>query len=68
MTQIRKPRVFYYKLILWAASILSLSGLLGVAVVVYYYGHDLPSRLDLTSNYQPSVVSTVYDVQGRPIG
>lgn len=68
MTQIRKPRVFYYKLILWAVSMLSLSGLLGVAGVVYYYGHDLPSRLDLTSNYQPSVVSTVYDVQGRPIG
>jgi len=35
--------------------------------LVYYYGHDLPRRLDLT-NYQPPVVSTVYDVRGRPIG
>ncbi len=36
--------------------------------IVYYYGHDLPSRLDLKSSYQPAVVSTVYDAHGQPIG
>ena len=34
----------------------------------YYYGYDLPRRLDLKSTYRPAVVSTVYDVRGQPIG
>src|SRR4051812_751910 len=41
---------------------------LSVAGVIYYYGHDLPSRLDLKSTYQPAVVSTVYDANEKPIG
>ena len=43
-------------------------GLLAVAGVIYYYGHDLPDRLDLTSSYQPAVVSTVFDAEEKPIG
>src|SRR5688572_10218159 len=38
------------------------------AGVIYYYGRDLPDRVDVASAYRPPVVSTVYDVQGRPIG
>ena len=67
MEQLKKRRL-RLGLILWSFAALSLLGFIGVAGMVYYYGHDLPSRLDLTSNYQPAVVSTVYDVQGRPIG
>ena len=43
-------------------------GMLIVVGVLYYYGHDLPDRLDLKSAYQPAVVSTVYDMQEKPIG
>jgi len=68
MVQLKRPRLVFYKLVLWGIGVLSLLGFIGMVGVVYYYGHDLPSRLDLTSNYQPSVVSTVYDVEGRPIG
>lgn len=63
-----KNRGLVFKLILRGLLVSSLLGIAGVAGVVYYYGRDLPGRLDLTSNYQPAVVSTVYDVQGRPIG
>ena len=41
---------------------------LAVGGVLYYYGHDLPDRLDLASTYEPAVVSTVYDMQEKPIG
>lgn len=68
MGQLRKPRRVFYKLILWCAAVLLLLGVIGVGGVIYYYGHDLPTRLDLTATYQPPVVSTVYDVEGRPIG
>jgi penicillin-binding protein 1A len=45
-----------------------LLGAIAVGGVLYYYGHDLPDRLDLKSTYEPAVVSTVYDVQEKPIG
>ncbi|MBI2985601.1 MAG: PBP1A family penicillin-binding protein [Deltaproteobacteria bacterium] len=64
----RRSGLVFYKLVLRSLAVLSLLGLTGVAGIVYYYSHDLPSRLDLTSNYQPAVVSTVYDVEGHPIG
>jgi len=47
---------------------LFLTGFLGIAALIYYFGQDLPDRLDLMSNYRPSVVSTVYDAHGLPIG
>jgi membrane carboxypeptidase/penicillin-binding protein len=40
-------------------------GAIAVVGVLYYYGHDLPDRLDLKSTYEPAVVSTVYDMQGK---
>jgi penicillin-binding protein 1A len=43
-------------------------GVLAVGGVIYYYGHDLPDRLDLKSSYQPAVVSTVFDREEKPIG
>lgn len=55
-------------MILWTIGILSLLSFIGASGLVYYYGHDLPRRLDLTSTYRPSVVSTVYDVRGQPVG
>jgi penicillin-binding protein 1A len=42
--------------------------LIAVASVIYYYGRDLPDRVDIASAYRPPVVSTVYDIRGRPIG
>jgi len=63
-----KNRSLVFKFILWGLLVSSLLGIAGVAGVLYYYGRDLPGRLDLASDYQPAVVSTVYDVQGRPIG
>ena len=57
-----------FRLILWTIGLICLLGLIVVGGVVYYYGHDLPSRLDLKSGYRPAVVSTVYDVRGQPIG
>ncbi len=68
MGTMRTHRWVFYRLILCGIAVLLLLGVIGVGGVIYYYGHDLPARLDLTSTYQPSVVSTVYDVQGRPIG
>ncbi|HTM09535.1 MAG TPA: PBP1A family penicillin-binding protein [Verrucomicrobiae bacterium] len=41
---------------------------LAVGGIIYYYGHDLPDRLDLKSGYQPAVVSTVYDIEEKPVG
>ncbi|HEY1372442.1 MAG TPA: PBP1A family penicillin-binding protein [Candidatus Binatia bacterium] len=45
-----------------------LIAVLAVGGILYYYGHDLPDRLDLASTYEPAVVSTVYDVHEKPIG
>ncbi|HEX9442573.1 MAG TPA: PBP1A family penicillin-binding protein [Candidatus Binatia bacterium] len=56
------------RIVLWSAAWTFLSAALIVGGIVYYYGRDLPSRLDLKTNYQPAVVSTVYDVHGQPIG
>ncbi|MBI2538494.1 MAG: transglycosylase domain-containing protein [Deltaproteobacteria bacterium] len=63
----KSPGFVFYRIILLSLAVVFFSGLVGVLGLVYYYGHDLPRRLDLT-NYQPPVVSTVYDVRGRPIG
>ncbi|MBI2209731.1 MAG: PBP1A family penicillin-binding protein [Deltaproteobacteria bacterium] len=63
----KSPGFVFYRIILLSLAVVFFSGLAGVLGLVYYYGHDLPRRLDLT-NYQPPVVSTVYDVRGRPIG
>ena len=68
MEPLRRSRVTFYKFVLCSTCVLFLLGSLGMVGAVYYYGNDLPSRLDLASNYKPPVVSTVYDVQGRPIG
>lgn len=68
MEPLRRSRVTFYKFVLCSTCVLFLLGSLGMVGAVYYYGNDLPIRLDLASNYQPPVVSTVYDVQGRPIG
>src|SRR3972149_9415951 len=68
MRESKRPRLVVFKLILWSIASFFVLGVIGAGGLFYYYGHDLPSRLDLTSAYQPSVVSTVYDVQGRPIG
>lgn len=57
-----------WKLVFYSIAVFSLLGLIGTGGVIYYYGRDLPTRLDLTSAYQPPVVSTVYDADGRPIG
>lgn len=56
------------KAVLLALGVLFLLGVMGGSGLVLYYGWDLPRRLDLRSTYQPSVVSTVYDVRGQPIG
>jgi penicillin-binding protein 1A len=45
-----------------------LIAVLAVGGILYYYGHDLPDRLDLASTYEPAVVSTVYDMHEKPIG
>jgi penicillin-binding protein 1A len=63
-----QEKSFLFRLIVWTAGIIFLGGFVIVAGVLYYFGHDLPSRLDLKSGYRPSVVSTVFDVRGRPIG
>src|SRR5258706_5673563 len=56
------------RIVLWSAAWTFLAAALIVGGIVYYYGRDLPSRLDLKTNYHPAVVSTVYDVHGQPIG
>ena len=63
----KSPGFVFYRIILLSFAVVFFFGLAGMLGLVYYYGHDLPRRLDLT-NYQPPVVSTVYDVRGRPIG
>ncbi len=63
MRESKRPRLVVFKLILWSIAIFFVLGAIGAGGLFYYYGHDLPSRLDLTSAYQPPVVSTVYDVQ-----
>lgn len=63
----KSPGFVFYRFILWSLAVVFFLGLASAVGLVYYYGHDLPSRLDLT-NYQPPVVSTVYDRRGRPIG
>ena len=68
MRESKRPRLVVFKLILWSIASFFVLGAIGAGGLLYYYGRDLPGRLDLTSAYQPSVVSTVYDVQGRPIG
>jgi penicillin-binding protein 1A len=57
-----------YKMILWIIGTPLLAGVLTVGALIYYFGHDLPYRLDLMSNYRPFVVSVVYDREGAPIG
>ena len=57
-----------FRIIFWTIGSISVGGLIIVAAVLYYFGHDLPSRLDLMSAYRPAVVSTVYDLHGQPIG
>ena len=68
MSRFKSDRMFVLRFILWTVGLISLSALIVVGGAVYYYGRDLPSRLDLKSGYLPAVVSTVYDVHGQPIG
>jgi len=56
------------RFLLYTIGLTIILGALAVGGVVYYYGHDLPDRLDLKSSYQPAVVSTVYDIEQKPIG
>lgn len=63
-----KEKSLLFRLIVWTLGLVFLGGSVIVAGVLYYFGHDLPSRLDLKSSYRPAVVSTVYDVRGQPIG
>jgi penicillin-binding protein 1A len=56
-----------YKFFLWTLAAVFFVGTAGMVGLLYYYGYDLPARLDLTK-YQPPVVSTVYDARGQPIG
>jgi len=67
-TRLKSEKSFLFRYIYWTLGSISAVGLIGVAAVLYYFGHDLPSRLDLTSAYSPAVVSTVYDTRGQPIG
>ena len=53
---------------LYTIGVAVLIGTVAVGGVLYYYGHDLPDRLDLASTYEPAVVSTVYDMHEKPIG
>jgi len=53
---------------LYTIGVAVLIGAIAVGGVLYYYGHDLPDRLDLASTYEPAVVSTVYDMHEKPIG
>src|SRR3990172_6751603 len=68
MRESKRSRWVLFKLVLWGIAIFFVLGAIGAGGLVYYYGQDLPGRLDLATAYQPPVVSTVYDVQGRPIG
>lgn len=63
-----RRRLSSYKVIFWIICSFFFLGFFGASGLVYYYGYDLPTHLDLTSAYRPSVVSTVYDVHGQPIG
>src|SRR5689334_4437136 len=56
------------RFLIYTIAVTVLLGALAVGGVLYYYGHDLPDRLDLKSTYEPAVVSTVYDMQEKPIG
>jgi penicillin-binding protein 1A len=67
-TRLKSEKSFLFRSICWTLGSISAVGLISVAAVLYYFGHDLPSRLDLKSAYRPAVVSTVYDVRGQPIG
>ena len=67
-TRLKSEKSFLFRSICWTLGSISAVGLISVAAVLYYFGHDLPSRLDLMSAYRPAVVSTVYDVRGQPIG
>ncbi|HEV8342499.1 MAG TPA: penicillin-binding protein 1A [Candidatus Binatia bacterium] len=57
----------FFRIIVGIVS-LSLFACLTAIGVLIYYGHGLPNRLDLMSTYRPSIVSTVYDAHGTPIG
>src|SRR5262249_42977999 len=46
---------------------ITLIGAATVAGVIWHFAQDLPS-LDLLQNYQPSLVTTVYSDDRRPIG
>jgi penicillin-binding protein 1A len=63
-----KEKSLLFRLTVWTVGVISIGVLLVAAGVFYYFGRDLPSRLDLKSSYRPAVVSTVYDVGGQPIG
>lgn len=67
-TRLKSEKSFLFRFICWTLGSISAVGLISVAAVLYYFGHDLPSRLDLKSAYRPAVISTVYDVRGQPIG
>jgi penicillin-binding protein 1A len=56
------------KIFLSAVCLCFVLAFLAAAGVIYYYGRDLPDRVDIASAYRPPVVSTVYDADGRPIG
>jgi penicillin-binding protein 1A len=43
-------------------------GVMAALGMFYYYGWDLPSRVDIAATYRPPIVSEVYDIHGRPIG
>ncbi len=61
-------KLFSLELLLWAVIVPFLLVFMAAGGLYFYYGHDLPYRLDLTSTYRPPVVSMVYDAQGQPIG
>lgn len=59
---------FHYRTLVLSLATLFVLAAGGIAAVIYYFAHDLPRRLELTSSYRPSVISTVYDTRGQPIG
>jgi penicillin-binding protein 1A len=68
MTGSTKYRLLSFKVIVLALGGPFLLSFILAGGLFFYYGYDLPRRLDLKSAYRPAVVSTVYDVRGRPIG
>ena len=65
---IRKSDGVIRRRILVVAGSLVLLSFLGGGAVIYYFGRDLPTRVDVAATYRPPIVSTVYDVHGQAIG